>query len=136
MGAASRDRHRSERRRAEATRASRRPNLAVATCVGAVVVCAAALAVAMLAGGGESATEAQPVEVGTTGFRFQPGASPVHGIELPAFASKDPEVAALYRFALARPDLLNYIPCRCGCGSSGHVSNWNCYVRQIAADGT
>jgi hypothetical protein len=113
-----------------------RLNLALGTCIGAVVISVAALAFALLLGGEPDSAAARRVEVGTTGFRFQPDAPSVHGIELPSFASKDPEIAALYRFALARPDLLNYIPCTCGCGSSGHLSNWNCYVRQVAADGT
>jgi hypothetical protein len=40
-----------------------------------------------------------------------------------------------YRFALANPDLLQQIPCYCGCGGVGHTSNYACYVNAIQPDG-
>ena len=39
-----------------------------------------------------------------------------------------------YRFALANPDLLQEIPCYCGCGGVGHTSNYACYVSAIQTD--
>lgn len=39
-----------------------------------------------------------------------------------------------YRFALANPDLLQEIPCYCGCGGVGHTSNYACYVSAIQPD--
>lgn len=58
----------------------------------------------------------------------------------PAPASAPPEVARqleglappareAYRFALARPDVLQYLPCYCGCASLGHTSNLSCFIR-------
>ena len=41
-----------------------------------------------------------------------------------------------YRFALANPDLLQEIPCYCGCGGVGHTSNYACYVGSIQPDGS
>lgn len=38
-------------------------------------------------------------------------------------------VSEAYRFAAANPDLLEGIPCYCGCGSIGHTSNYDCYVQ-------
>lgn len=32
-----------------------------------------------------------------------------------------------YRFAAANPDALKQIPCYCGCGGMGHMSNYNCF---------
>ncbi len=43
-------------------------------------------------------------------------------------------VQAAYRFALANPDLLQQIPCYCGCGGVGHTSNYACYVDAIQPD--
>lgn len=40
------------------------------------------------------------------------------------------EVREAYRFAIANQDVLRYIPCYCGCGSSGHTSNASCYLKQ------
>ena len=45
-----------------------------------------------------------------------------------------------YQFALANPDVLNKIPCYCGCGEGHggevpHKSVKDCFVREIYADG-
>ncbi len=53
-----------------------------------------------------------------------------------AFRRAAPEVQEAYRFAVAHPDVLQYIPCYCGCVSHGHRSNWDCYVRETRADGS
>jgi hypothetical protein len=40
------------------------------------------------------------------------------------------ETRDAYRFAVLNRDVLNYIPCYCGCGeSAGHTSNASCYVK-------
>jgi hypothetical protein len=44
-------------------------------------------------------------------------------------------VQEAYRFALANKDLLQQIPCYCGCGGVGHTSNYACYVTGIIAEG-
>lgn len=46
------------------------------------------------------------------------------------------EVRALYAFAARRSDILQYIPCYCGCEREGHRSNEDCYVRGRIATGT
>jgi hypothetical protein len=51
--------------------------------------------------------------------------------ELPSFARKGgPKVEALYRYAAERGELLEYIPCVCGCGAIGHKHNADCYVAE------
>jgi len=40
-----------------------------------------------------------------------------------------------YQFAVANPDLLQQIPCYCGCGAMGHTSNYACYVNAVDANG-
>ena len=54
---------------------------------------------------------------------------------LPVFAS-DPDVGRLYRFAVDRRDVLQYMPCFCGCGRFGHRDNRHCYVKADHEDGT
>lgn len=49
-------------------------------------------------------------------------------------------VREAYQFALANPDVLNKIPCYCGCGEghageAPHKSVKDCFVREINADG-
>ena len=95
------------------------------------VLVALALAVATRQG-----PPAAPPRAAGAVYRWQPEARPDPLTPLPAFATADPRVARLYRFALARPDLLNYIPCTCGCRAQGHHSNWNCFIQRVGADGT
>lgn len=40
-----------------------------------------------------------------------------------------------YQFAVANPEPLENVPCYCGCGSIGHTSNLDCYVKAFGADG-
>lgn len=50
-------------------------------------------------------------------------------LELPA------QTQAIYRYAVANHDTLQYIPCFCGCVEGGHTSNFDCYVREVYGDG-
>ena len=45
------------------------------------------------------------------------------------------EVQAAYRFAVANPDVLDRIPCYCGCTGEGHLSNRMCYVQSENGEG-
>jgi hypothetical protein len=42
---------------------------------------------------------------------------------------------AAYEFAARHPDVLQYIPCFCGCERSGHAGNGDCFVRARDAEG-
>lgn len=42
---------------------------------------------------------------------------------------------AIYAFAGTNSEILQYIPCYCGCRSQGHRSNHDCYVKRRSADG-
>jgi hypothetical protein len=49
---------------------------------------------------------------------------------MPAAVQNAPQVVqAAYRFAAANQDSLKQIPCYCGCGGMGHLSNYNCFWR-------
>jgi hypothetical protein len=53
----------------------------------------------------------------------------------PQLRQLSPEFQEAYRFALANRDVLEKIPCYCGCGSVGHMNNYMCYVQSQSADG-
>jgi len=56
--------------------------------------------------------------------------------ELPSFARKGgPKVEAVYRYAAEHGELLQYIPCVCGCGEIGHRHNADCYVAERLSGG-
>ncbi|SFA80798.1 Protein of unknown function with PCYCGC motif-containing protein [Bacillus sp. UNCCL13] len=43
-----------------------------------------------------------------------------------------PKVLEAYQFAVSNPEVLNYMPCYCGCyEEDGHTSNTNCFVDKI-----
>ena len=42
---------------------------------------------------------------------------------------------AAYEFAARHPEVLQYIPCYCGCERSGHGGNHDCFVRSRDASG-
>jgi hypothetical protein len=57
--------------------------------------------------------------------------------QLPAFAASESSlVQNAYRYAVAQPDALGYIPCYCGCEGIGHRHNGDCYVQARHSDGT
>jgi hypothetical protein len=65
----------------------------------------------------------------------QSGHKGEHAYALAPLSSMPPEVQQApatvrqaYQFAVANPDVLAEIPCYCGCGAMGHVSNYSCYV--------
>jgi len=47
-----------------------------------------------------------------------------------------PVVRQVYEFAARHPEVLQYIPCYCGCERIGHNGNHDCFVKSRAANGT
>ncbi len=48
--------------------------------------------------------------------------------DMPAEVQSAPVVVQqAYQFAAANPEILEQVPCYCGCGSMGHTSNYACY---------
>jgi hypothetical protein len=45
-------------------------------------------------------------------------------------------ITEVYEFAGRRPDVLEFVPCFCGCESAGHRANAHCFVRSRNADGS
>lgn len=56
---------------------------------------------------------------------------------LPSFLDdKDEMMRTIYLAAAANSELLQWIPCYCGCGeSAGHLHNGNCFFKEIRPDG-
>ena len=45
-------------------------------------------------------------------------------------------IADAYEFAARNPDVLEFVPCFCGCERSGHRGNADCFVQSRNADGS
>lgn len=57
-------------------------------------------------------------------------------MDMPDFVKKaSASVREAYAFAIQNPHALETIPCFCGCGSMGHKSNLNCYIKSIDQNG-
>lgn len=46
------------------------------------------------------------------------------------------DLRGVYAYAATHPEVLEKIPCYCGCGREGHRSNLNCFISGFRADGT
>ena len=57
---------------------------------------------------------------------------------LPSFLDDKPEnMRLVYQVAGTATDIIEWIPCYCGCGeSAGHKSNLNCFIDEIREDGS
>jgi hypothetical protein len=58
---------------------------------------------------------------------------------LPGIAFEPPRPMAVvhevYEFAARHPEVLQYVPCYCGCERIGHNGNHDCFVKSRAANG-
>ena len=58
---------------------------------------------------------------------------------LPRLAFEPPRPMAViqqvYEFAARHPEVLQYVPCYCGCERVGHGGNHDCFIRSRAANG-
>jgi hypothetical protein len=56
--------------------------------------------------------------------------------KLPAEVQSAPvSVQEAYQFTSINPDVMENIPCYCGCGDIGHTSNYDCYVSDMDSNG-
>ncbi len=56
--------------------------------------------------------------------------------QMPAEVQSAPvAVQEAYQFNTSNPDIMQNIPCYCGCGDIGHTSNYDCYVSGTDAQG-
>jgi Protein of unknown function with PCYCGC motif len=55
---------------------------------------------------------------------------------MPDAVQKAPvEVREAYQFAVSNPAALKNVPCYCGCGRTGHTSNYDCYISGVKPSG-
>jgi Protein of unknown function with PCYCGC motif len=78
-----------------------------------------------------ASAQGDPVTVDDIGDQVQTR----QGDALPVFAGTG-DTAALYRFAKEQRDVLQWMPCACGCAKLGHTSNRSCYIKSESADHT
>ena len=67
---------------------------------------------------------------------MKPHTGPLPPLQLePYLARPVAVVQSVYEFAARHPEVLQYVPCYCGCEGLGHKGNHECFVKQRAADG-
>lgn len=88
---------------------------------------------AVLIGVGGGWLLARRGDTGSTGIEIQ--LAPVS--QLPEKVRRAPPVVQEgYRFAIANPEVLAKLPCYCGCGSMGHMSDLDCFIQEFKPDGS
>lgn len=56
-------------------------------------------------------------------------------VELPSFTSNSPDIVKEnYLLSYEHSEVLEYMPCFCGCVNRGHKSNFNCFIKQKSSD--
>jgi hypothetical protein len=89
------------------------------------------LLAASLAGCASGAASSAPASASTDGLKMAAMA------DMPASVKSAPAtVQQAYQFAVANPDVMQQVPCYCGCGAMGHTSNYSCYVAGKNDDGS
>ncbi len=73
-----------------------------------------------------------------TGATMKGHAGPLPALPRVSFTPPRPMavVQQVYDFAARHPEVLQYVPCYCGCERSGHNGNHDCFVKSRAANGT
>ena len=94
------------------------------------------LGVAIAADAGrQHAHEAAPIPKAVAPMKGHTGPLP----PLPRLAFEPPRpmdvIQQVYDFAARHPEVLQYVPCYCGCERAGHGGNHDCFVRSRAANG-
>ncbi len=57
--------------------------------------------------------------------------------DMPPVVQEGPiRVQEAYQFAQMNKDVLENIPCYCGCGAMDHTSNYSCFIAETEPDGT
>ena len=95
-----------------------------------------AVAAVLAAGTGYALAQAPAAKPAPTA-RQTPAQVRMPPIPNPGFAPGRPVdvTRAVYEFAAQHPEVLKYVPCYCGCESSGHPHNESCFVRTRDAQG-
>ena len=86
----------------------------------------------------KGATPASPAVPTRKASRGHPPDVPLPALPIvPNLVPRPPEViTAGYAFAAHNPDILEFVPCFCGCETAGHTANADCFVESRNSDGT
>lgn len=124
--------------RVPATSGSRRRRALCGTL--AILVLALSGGVVAACDGGGAAAMPTMTPVAATAPTYAPAADPA-AIEAAWAGRPDyvrhahPMVEEAYRYALERPDVIQWMPCYCGCEALQHRSNLDCFFRSRMAGG-
>jgi hypothetical protein len=107
-----------------------------------LLACTASLAIALAAcngRNGDAANEPGTDESASAAASYaQDEWVTIDGVDFPArMARVGPEIQEAYVFAAKHPEVLQYMPCYCGCEQEQppHQSNVDCFVDQIDRSG-
>ena len=103
----------------------------------AAAILVATLAVTAGVDAGEQHTHGAPAGPARSAAAMKPHTGPLPALPRVAFEPPRPMavVHQVYEFAARHPEVLQYVPCYCGCERVGHNGNHDCFVKSRAANG-
>lgn len=99
---------------------------------------AAAVAATLVAGAAAGQRPAPPpITPMSSRAPAKPHTGPLPPLPYDGYASPRPMAVthAVYEFAARHPEVLQYVPCYCGCERNGHTGNESCFVKSRSASG-
>lgn len=84
----------------------------------------------MAAGAGAGAAEAADPQMAGTPTDLMPADASEAWAARPAFTRVDPRTEEAYAYALYHPQVVQWMPCYCGCARMDHRSNLDCYLKR------
>jgi hypothetical protein len=106
------------------TLAARRPRALMACLIGLALLGASVLGAC---GGGHPPAATPPAQASHDAMAGLAEARAAAWSARPAYTHVNAATEQAYRWAMHNPDVLQWIPCYCGCGGLGHESNLDCY---------
>jgi len=105
----------------------------------AVAAVGLASSVALLAAGEGAQANSGPraaTQLATV-LPMRPHVGPLPALPRVSFEPSKPwaVIQQVYEFAARHPEVLQYVPCYCGCERQGHTANHSCFVKSRATDG-
>lgn len=93
-----------------------------------------AVATSTMAGAGQQARSSSPIPV----VIAKPHVGPLPALPRVSYQPAGPMqiVQQVYEFSARHPEVLQFMPCYCGCERIGHRGNHDCFVKSRAANGT
>lgn len=111
--------------------------LPIAAAVAAALIATSVAGLAGRSDGGQAPPMTPMTSRASAPAPAKPHKGPLPPLPYDGYASPRPMAItqAVYEFAARHPEVLQYVPCYCGCERNGHTGNESCFVKSRTASG-